>query len=55
VTGYLLLLTSAARPVGAWLADHLGICSRFAGRRGAGLRIMSFPLLCGRSVDRSKP
>ena len=47
VTGYLLLITFGRRaPVGAWLADHLGIVFSFRWT-GAALAcgIMSFPLL----------
>jgi molybdate transport system permease protein len=47
VTGYLLLLTFGKRgPVGAWLADHLGIVFAFRWT-GAALAcgVMSFPLL----------
>src|SRR3978361_750753 len=47
VTGYLLLITLGRRaPVGAWLADHLGIVFSFRWT-GAALAcgVMSFPLL----------
>ena len=47
VTGYLLLLTFGRRgPLGAWLADHLGIVFAFRWT-GAALAcgVMAFPLL----------
>jgi molybdate transport system permease protein len=49
VTGYLLLITFGRKgPVGAWLADHLGLVFAFRWT-GAALAcgIMSFPLMVG--------